>query len=313
MSGMGEISRRAVLGVGLGVAAGTFGCASPPDSRPRTTPSTTPSASATAEPTVTPGATGPPTASAPTPTTSSAPNLPSRTSIIARYDGVAPHHWGLTGPGIVERLSTRKNVVALTFDACGGPQQRGAGSKVDQALVDLLRRHNCKATLFLNSRWIAANPRVTDELVADPLFEIANHGTRHLPLSVTGRSAYGIAGTRSVGEVYDEVAGNHRTLSALLGRPARFFRSGTAYADDVATRIAADLGETVVNFSVNGDGGATFSANQVATALGTAGAGDIVISHMNRPERQTAKGYARGLPRLLDRGLSTVTLSEYLT
>ncbi len=69
---------------------------------------------------------------------------------------------------------------------------------------------------------------------------IANHGTRHRPLSVTGRSAYGIAGTRSAGEVYDEVAGNQAKLTRLLGVPPRFFRSGTAYCDDIAARIVTD-------------------------------------------------------------------------
>ena len=60
--------------------------------------------------------------------------------------------------------------------------------------------------------------------------------TRWKP-SVTGRSAYGIPGTRSAGEVYDEVAGNQAKLTRLLGKPARFFRSGTAYCDDIAERI----------------------------------------------------------------------------
>lgn len=100
-------------------------------------------------------------------------------------------------------------------------------------------------------------------LAAEPLFEIANHGTRHRPLSVSGRSAYGIAGTRDAGEVYDEVAGNHVKLTRLLGAPPRFFRSGTAYCDDIAARIVTDLGERFANFSVNGDGGATFTPEQV--------------------------------------------------
>ena len=107
-------------------------------------------------------------------------------------------------------------VIALTFDACGGP----GGSGYDQALIDFLRRHEVPATLFLNSRWIDANPAAFRLLAAEPLFEIANHGTRHRPLSVTGRSAYGIPGTRNAGEVYDEVAGNQAKLTRLLGCPA---------------------------------------------------------------------------------------------
>jgi len=97
-----------------------------------------------------------------------------------------------------------------------------------------------------------------------------------------------------------------------VGKPPRFFRSGTAHCDEIAVRIVADLGESVVNFSVNGDAGTTFTAPQVAASLRTAKAGDIVISHFNRPPRETAEGYAVGLPALLGRGLRTVTLSEFL-
>jgi peptidoglycan/xylan/chitin deacetylase (PgdA/CDA1 family) len=93
-------------------------------------------------------------------------------------------------------------VIALTFDACGGP----GGSGYDRALIDFLRRREIPATLFINSRWIDANPAIFRRLAAEPLFEIANHGTRHRPLSVTGRSAYGIPGTRSAAEVYDEIS-----------------------------------------------------------------------------------------------------------
>jgi peptidoglycan/xylan/chitin deacetylase (PgdA/CDA1 family) len=115
---------------------------------------------------------------------------------------------------------------------CGGRD----GSGYDQALINFLRRREVPATLFLNSRWIDANPAVFRQLAGEPLFEIANHGTWHLPLSVTGRSAYGITGTHNAGQVY-EVARNQAKLTRLLGVPPPFFRAGTAYSDDVAAPL----------------------------------------------------------------------------
>jgi hypothetical protein len=79
------------------------------------------------------------------------------------------------------------------------------GNSADQALLAALRQQHIPATLFLNSRWITANQALAKELAADSLFELANHGASHGPLSVTGRSAYGIPGTRNPGEVYDEI------------------------------------------------------------------------------------------------------------
>ena len=236
-------------------------------------------------------------------------SIPTRAQIVADYGHLRPHTWGFGGPEMLRALPVAQRVIALTFDACGGP----GGSGYDQSLIDFLRRREVPATLFLNSRWIDANPAAFRRLAGEPLFEIANHGTRHLPLSVTGRSAYGIAGTRNAGEVYDEVAGNQVKLTRLLGVPPRFFRSGTAYCDDIAARIVTALGERFVSFSVNGDGGATFAPEQVRAAVTAARDGSIVIGHMNHPERGTALGIAAAVPYLLASGYRFVRLSDELS
>ena len=232
----------------------------------------------------------------------------SRAEVVARYGHLRPHTWGFGGPGVVRDLPASRRVIALTFDACGGP----GGSRYDQALISFLRLKEVAATLFLNSRWIDANPAAFRQLAGEPLFEIANHGTRHLPLSVTGQSAYGIAGTRNAGQVYDEVAGNQAKLTRLLGVPPRFFRAGTAYSDDVAARIVTAMGDRLVTFSVNGDGGATFTPGQVRSTVTAAPGGSIVICHMNHPESGTAQGIAAAVPRLLASGYRFVRLSDQL-
>ena len=231
-----------------------------------------------------------------------------REEIVTRYAGVAPVAWGLDVPGVVNRLPTQDHVVALTFDACGG----GRGSGYDAALIEALQVTRTPATLFLNQRWVLAHPEVTAELAGQPLFEIANHGTQHRPLSVTGRSAYGITGTADAGEVYDEVTGNRQTLTEATGVTPRFFRSGTAHYDDVAVRIARDLGAAVVNFDVNGDAGATLTQQEVAAALESAAPGSIVLCHMNQPDSGTAQGVMTALPRLAQAGFRFVHLSDYL-
>lgn len=239
------------------------------------------------------------------------PPLPSRDGIIERYAGRTPREWGTEVTGVISTLgdagvpSSPAPRVALTFDACGGG---GGGDGYDAELIDLLRAEHVAATLYLNARWIRANPSLAAELAADPLFLVASHGNAHVPLSVTGRDAYGIVGTGSVGAAYDELTGTVDWFLEHLGHSPTSFRPGTAHCDEIGAAIAAELGMPVAGFSVNGDGGATYSAAMVETALLDVADGDIVLAHMNRPSGGTAQGCARALPTLLDRGVRFVTL-----
>ena len=227
--------------------------------------------------------------------------------LAATYGHMTPRQWGERVTGVRTRLATTERVIALTFDACGS----GKGMGLDARLIAFLEKEQVPATLFINGRWIGPNRAAFDRLAANPLFEIANHGLRHRPASVNGRSAYGIAGTKTVAELVDEIESNARDIAALTGRKPRFYRSGTAYYDEVAVRVAAELGEDVAGFSVLGDAGATYSRDQVRRALLSAVSGDIVILHMNHPESGTAAGVMDAVPELKRRGFRFVRLSDY--
>ena len=167
------------------------------------------------------------------------------------------------------------------------------------------------ATLFINARWIDANPELFQKLAANPLFTIANHGYQHRPASVNGRSIYGINGTKDVGELVDEIELNARKIEQLTGKRPRYYRSGTAYYDEIAVQVAERLDHKVIGFSVLGDAGATYTKEQVTTALLTAVPGSIVILHMNHPESGTGKGVMAAIPQLKKKGFRFVRLSEY--
>ncbi|MEO8282708.1 MAG: polysaccharide deacetylase family protein [Pseudarthrobacter sp.] len=234
------------------------------------------------------------------------PTPPSKQQIVAEFGSRKPREWGLQVTGTVGKSAARD--IALTLDACGGP----GGTGCDQQLLTTLRKLNVPATLFLNERWIQANPALTTDLARDPLFELANHGFLHRPLSVSGNSAYGIAGTTDLGQVYDEVMGNQAVLQGVTGHVPGFFRPGTAYYDEVAAAITRRLGVVPVNFSINGDGGATFAPSTVAAEVGKARNGDIVIAHFNKPGSGTAAGLAQALPRLLGQGATFAKLGDVL-
>ncbi|WP_258062763.1 polysaccharide deacetylase family protein [Arthrobacter sp. B0490] len=229
--------------------------------------------------------------------------------MIARFAGRPPSYWGLEAPRVLTYLPQGPAGIALTLDFCGGPGGDGA----DLTIIDLLRRLQVPATLFLNGRWITANPALTQDLAADSLFEIANHGTNHYPLSVSGAAAYGISGTEGAGSVYDEIMINNARLTELTGKRPRFFRPGTAYLDDVAADICLALDLIPAGFSLNADGGATYPAVMVAAETGAAVPGSIIIAHGNHPGSGTGPGLAQALPHLLAKGRTFTTLSTAMT
>ncbi|MDN4593417.1 polysaccharide deacetylase family protein [Polycladomyces subterraneus] len=227
-------------------------------------------------------------------------------TLLKTYGNKHPLRWGEHMPGIYQRFDTKEKIVALTFDACGGKE----GSGYDKKLIDYLIQQRIPATLFINSRWIDANPERFQSLARNPLFEIENHGYLHKPLSVDGRSVYGIGGTQNVAQVVDEVMINERKIERLTGRKPMFFRPGTAYFDDVAVKIVHRLGLKPVNYDVLGDAGATYNTAQVKRALLSVKPGSIVLLHMNQPHGDTAEGVIQAIPLLKKRGYRFVLLQE---
>lgn len=235
------------------------------------------------------------------PQASAAPPNPDPAAVASLNRSRIPTQWGMSLAGVSTAFAPSGKQIALTFDAC-----RGA---CDEALLATLERNAVPAVLFFCANWIDANPGRAAQLAANPLFDIGNHGTRHVPLSVTGRAAYGIGGTRSADEVVDEVWTNHTKITSLAGRPPTWFRPGTAHYDDVAVEIVRELGEGPLGFAVNGDRGATASAASVRSNVAAAAPGSIVLTHMNHPESGTAAGVGDAITAMRAAGWEFVSLS----
>lgn len=227
--------------------------------------------------------------------------------IAALYSGRQALQWGERVTGVRTRLDTSEKVMALTLDACGSAKGKG----VDSRLLFFLIKEQIPATLFINARWIDANPELFKTIAANPLFEIANHGTWHKPASVSGRSIYGISGTKDAIELISEIELNARKIETITGTRPKLYRSGTAYYDEVAVEVANALQHQVAGYSLLGDAGATYSVAQVTAALLKATPGDIALLHMNHPESGTGAGIIAAVPELVRRGFRFVRMSDY--
>lgn len=228
-------------------------------------------------------------------------------NIVNKYQYQTPKEWGENVTGVKTKLNSQEKAIAITMDACGSVHGMG----YDKELITFLEKEKVPATLFINARWIDRNLETFKELSKKPLFEIANHGFLHKPASVNGKSIYGLDGTKDIKELVDEIELNARKIESITNKRPRYFRSGTAYYDEVAVKIANDLKHEVIGFSILGDAGATFTAQKVENAFLNSKNGEIIIVHFNHPESQTKDGMISAIKRLKNDGYKFVRLSDY--
>jgi peptidoglycan/xylan/chitin deacetylase (PgdA/CDA1 family) len=210
--------------------------------------------------------------------------------------------------GVFEDIVTDEKLLALTFDACGGPH----GNGYDEELIVWLRSQKIQATLFVGGLWIDAHPDLFNQLALDTLFEIENHGLRHHICSINGQSIYGIHGTENVGQAIDEIELNARKIQQVTHRKPVFYRSATATTDEACGQIAEELGEQIISYDVlSGDAIAGTPAEVIRNNIvKKARPGAIVIMHMNHPEWNGYEGLKQAFPELTKMGYGFVKLQH---
>jgi peptidoglycan/xylan/chitin deacetylase (PgdA/CDA1 family) len=231
-----------------------------------------------------------------------------RESIVNKYSESRPTVFSQWVTGVKVKIDTTEKIIALTLDACGGKK----GNGYDKELIDFLKENDIPATLFMTGLWIDAHRLLVEELARDPLFDIENHGLHHKPASVRGAVIYERRGTRNVSELVDEIELNARKIEYVTGKKSMFYRSGTAYYDDVAVKITYELGYIPVNFSIISGDVAGFTPERIEKKiLSDAKNGAVIIAHMNRPGKNLYPALKKSLLQLKRDGYRFVKLSAY--
>jgi len=213
-----------------------------------------------------------------------------------------------------------RKLIALTFDLC---EQSNEVTGYDGELVDILRAANAKATFYAGGKWMRSHPERTQQLMADPLFELGNHAWTHGNLRVLDGPEMEdqIRWTQVEYEILREdllarpcaqpdAAEGHYAIPFL---PQTFrYPYGTCNAASLAAVAAAGL--YPVQWSiVTGDPAAGQSAAQIVRGvLASLKPGAIVIAHGNGRGRHTAEAMKTLIPALRKRGYDLVTVSELI-
>jgi len=194
-------------------------------------------------------------------------------------------------------LQPGRLVVALTLDACPGD--------FDMRIAAALVEGGIAATIFVTGVWLLRNPTGIAFLLAHrDLLGIENHGELHIPPVVGRRRIYGIQSAGDLVAVRREVELGANAVRVATGAQPRWYRGATGrYSPSVIPEIE-HLGFCIAGYSLNADAGATLPAHSVAARIANATNGEIIIAHINQPERQSGAGVATGIRELQRRGAS---------
>jgi peptidoglycan/xylan/chitin deacetylase (PgdA/CDA1 family) len=219
------------------------------------------------------------------------------------------------------KLPPGKKLIALTFDLCEQPFEV-SGYQGD--IVDFLRPNAIKATFFIGGKWMLSHRDRTQQLMVDPLFQVANHTWEHRNLRMVSGPALVDEirnGQLAYEQVREELAAKQCTgpepgALAHERAPKRLglFRFPYGACSPKALQDVADLGLVPIQWDVS-SGDPTFgvtAATMTRQVLANAQPGSIVLFHANGRGWHTDGALPGIVAALKAQGYEFVTVSELL-
>jgi peptidoglycan/xylan/chitin deacetylase (PgdA/CDA1 family) len=200
---------------------------------------------------------------------------------------------------VISRGVSNKKAVALTFD--DGPDPLATPQ-----VLELLLKHQVKATFFVTGKKAAEHPELIKEILVHG-HSIGNHSYSHDNLLMF----------RRIKTIADEIESAQNVLSDF-GIVPLAFRPPVGITGPRLRPALLDSGMYVVNFSCRaGDGGNRWIKNISKKILKRIRPGDIVVLHDVRPHQQSLYMYWLNEIDLIvsgikEKGLAVLPLAEII-
>jgi peptidoglycan/xylan/chitin deacetylase (PgdA/CDA1 family) len=219
------------------------------------------------------------------------------------------------------KLPPGKKLVAITFDLC---ETHYEVAGYQGGIVDYLRENNVKATFFAGGKWLLTHRERAEQLMSDPLFEVANHGWEHQNLRRLSGAALK-AEIENAQLAYEEVRAGleakqciarDAATPAAARAPKRisYLRFPYGACNPASLEAVAQEGLVPIQWDVAaGDPAPGESAAQMARiVLASVQPGSIVIFHANGRGWHTDAALPRIVSELKAQGYEFVTIPELL-
>ena len=224
--------------------------------------------------------------------------------------------------GAIRRVDLKpgsRKLIALTFDMC---EQPGEVAGYDGGIVDFLRDKRIKATFFMGGKWMLTHSERSQQLMADPLFEMGNHGWTHRNTRLLDGNELKdeIVRPQSAFEEIRARLGARQCVKGLVGFmgaiPQRMSLYRFPYGACNAASLAAvgNAGLMPIQWDVSsGDPAPGQTPAEISAAVTRhVRPGSIVLFHANGRGHHTAEALPGLIAKLKAQGYEFVKVSELL-
>jgi peptidoglycan/xylan/chitin deacetylase (PgdA/CDA1 family) len=219
------------------------------------------------------------------------------------------------------KLPAGRKLVALTFDLCEQPFEVAG---YQGGIVEFLRKNRIKATFFMGGKWMLTHRERAQQLMSDPLFEVANHSWEHRNLRVLSGRAL-IDEIRNAQLAYEQVRDELQAKQCTASDGARLaheqapkrltlFRFPYGACSAAALTETARQGLLPIQWDVSsGDPTIGVSADAIRRqVLANVQPGSIVLFHANGRGWHTDGALPGIITALAAQGYEFVTVSELI-
>ena len=183
----------------------------------------------------------------------------------------------------IYRVDTNEKKIAITFDVAWGTDN------IDK-IMDILEKHNVKATFFLVGSWIDDNKEYTKKISAKG-HELGSHSNTHANIKEISKK-----------DIENELEITRTKIKEVTGVDTMLFRPPYGDTDSKSLKVCEELGYKVVKWDLDSTDWKEIGANHVIEkVVKDVRPGSIILFHAD----------AEGVENYLDTILTTLERDGY--
>lgn len=189
-------------------------------------------------------------------------------------------------------VETKEKKIAITFDAAWS-------AKDTDELIEILKKHNAKATIFAVGDWVEKNPEAVKKFYKNG-HEMANHSDTHAAFSKISRE-----------EIKQEILNCNKKIEKITGVVPKLVRAPSGDYDNKSIEVAESLGMKMIQWDCDSLDYRGLSVDEMYNRITTkVQNGSIVLFH-NGVEN-TPVALDKILTKLEKDGYEFVTVTELI-